>query len=258
MRIGQVFTNLLNNAAKYMDPGGQIQITVGSDAGQAWMSVRDTGIGIAPEMLPRVFDMFTQVDQSPGRAQGGLGIGLTLVRGLVELHGGTVEARSEGLGWGSEFIVRLPLAAAVAPKSPPPAEHPACNLAARRILVVDDNRDAANSLGRLLGVLGADVRIAHDGPAALKVLATFHPEVMLLDLGMPGMDGLEVARQIRRQPEHRAVTLIALTGWGQAEDRRRTQLAGFDHHLTKPVDIQLLLSLLASLEDPAGMQMSAP
>jgi CheY-like chemotaxis protein len=241
--------NLLNNAAKYTDAGGQIWLTVRREGDGVAISVRDTGVGIPPAMLPRVFDLFTQIDRSDSRAQGGLGIGLTLVKSLVELHGGRVMAHSDGAGRGSEFAVRLPLAAAGRPAGPPGGHaRPAAVLAPRRILVVDDNRDAAESLGMLLKLLGADVHVAYDGPEALEVLATYKPAVVLLDIGMPGMDGHEVARRIRHHPEFRDVTLIALTGWGQEDDRRRSHSAGFDHHLIKPADVNALQTLLMSLD----------
>jgi signal transduction histidine kinase/ActR/RegA family two-component response regulator len=249
VRLAQVFANLLNNAAKYTDAGGQIGLTVRREGRGVVISVRDTGMGIPREMLPRVFELFTQVDRHGERAQGGLGIGLTLVKSLVELHDGTVEAYSEGPGRGSEFVVRLPLAA---PRGigdiPAAAAGPVAALALRRVLVVDDNRDAAESLGMLLKLLGADVEVAYDGASALEALATYRPTIVLLDIGMPGMDGHEVARRIRSQPEFDDVTLIALTGWGQEEDRRHARTAGFDYHLIKPADIGAIETLLHSLE----------
>jgi CheY-like chemotaxis protein len=212
--------------------------------------VRDTGVGIPAEMLPRVFEMFTQVDRSSKRAQGGLGIGLSLVRGLVQMHGGSVEAASAGPGQGSEFTVRLPLAPE--PRPSPGAAGPAAQRPTaaplHRILVVDDLPDAARSLGTLLRLAGADVQIAYDGPGALAALGTYRPDVVLLDIGLPKMDGYEVARRIRQQPEFRDVMLIALTGWAQEDDRRLARAAGFDHHLVKPVDFDALQALLASLE----------
>lgn len=244
LRLAQVFANLLNNAAKYMDQGGQIWLTVRREEGQAVIAVRDTGIGIPAESLPTIFDLFTQVQRSTQLAQGGLGIGLSLVRNLTELHGGTVTARSAGEGQGSEFTIRLPLSAEVATASQP--REAAHVLLRRSVLVVDDNRDAAVSMARLLELLGAEVRIANNGPEALELLARFRPAVILLDLGMPGMDGYEVARRIRSQPDLKDVVLIALTGWGQESDRRRTHAAGFDHHLTKPANLDALESLLAS------------
>jgi CheY-like chemotaxis protein len=248
MRLTQVIANLLNNAAKYTDASGTIWLSARRDGAEVVVSVRDSGTGIPPDMLPHVFGLFTQVERSTGRAQGGLGIGLTLVKTLVEMHGGSVAARSEGLGKGSEFIVRLPLAT-----GPRPAEasrstkERAAGLDSRRILVVDDNRDAAESLGVLLEMLGAQVRVAYSGADALETLATYDPTVVLLDIGMPGMDGHEVARRIRAQPRFRDVTLIALTGWGQEEDYRRSRTVGFDHHLIKPADVDALQTLLDSL-----------
>jgi PAS domain S-box-containing protein len=249
VRLAQVIANLLNNAAKYTHEGGGIGLTAHREGSTAVISVRDNGMGIPSIMLPKVFDLFAQVDRTYDRAQGGLGIGLTLVRSLVEMHGGSVEAWSEGPGKGSEFVVRLPLADAQLD----PKDHPAQQLQTvmpHRILVVDDNRDSADSLGMLLKLLGADVDAVHDGPAALAALKAFRPNVVVLDIGMPGMDGYEFAREARRRPEGRDVTLIALTGWGQEEDRRRSKDAGIDHHLVKPVDVGALEQLLAGL--PVG------
>jgi two-component system CheB/CheR fusion protein len=251
VRLAQVVANLLNNAAKYTEAGGRIDLTAERNRGEVVIRVRDTGIGIPPDMLPRIFEIFTQVDRAQCRDQGGLGIGLSLVRGLVQMHGGRVEATSAGPGRGSEFTVRLPLAAELLPGSEAAGglavRGPSTAAPLRRILVVDDSRDAAESLGTLLQLVGSDVRTAHDGPGALEVLRTYRPGVVLLDISMPGMDGYEVARRIRRQPEFRDVILIALTGWGQEEDRRRARAAGFDHHLVKPVDFDSLQELLASL-----------
>lgn len=244
VRLAQVFANLLNNAAKYTEEGGRIWLTARRRGDWLVVSVRDSGIGIPATMLPMVFEMFTQVDRSLGRAQGGLGIGLALVRRLVKLHGGSIDAHSRGVGQGSRFVVRLPLPRCTAPLREQPAlRH--CDAKDRRVLVVDDNHDAADSLGILLRKLGTDVRVVHDGEAALAALETYRPAVVLLDLGMPGMDGFEVARRIREHPEFRDVLLIALTGWGQVEDRFRTQHAGFDHHLTKPADLRVLQEILA-------------
>ena len=206
--------------------------------------MRDNGIGIAPDQLASVFEMFTQVDRSNRLAQGGLGIGLTLVRSLVAMHGGTVEARSAGPGTGSEFVVELPALGAHAPANGDAARPPA--FPRRRILVVDDNRDAADTLGELLSALGATVSVAHSGRAALDTFSSFAPDTVLLDIGMPEMDGYEVARRIRAVPAHRDVLLIALTGWGQEHDQRRSLAAGFDHHVVKPPDVDRLRELLAT------------
>lgn len=247
VRLAQVLANLLNNAAKYTEDGGQIWLSAHVEETSAVVSVRDNGTGIRADMLPKIFDLFIQADRTYDRAQGGLGIGLTLVRSLVEMHGGTVEARSAGLGQGSEFVVRLPLARRHIAST---REHHTEQLAAvapLRILVVDDHRDSANSLGMLLKFLGADVHVCNDGPAALQALKTHRPAVVLLDIGMPGMDGYQVAQLARQQPECQNVTFIALTGWGQEKDRQLSSEAGFDHHLVKPVDLDALQKLLTSL-----------
>ncbi len=246
VRLAQVFANLINNAAKYTPRAGQIWCTARRENGSIVVTIRDTGIGIPSDMLPRVFDMFTQVDSSHHRIQSGLGIGLTLVQSLIELHGGTVAALSEGLGKGSEFVVRLPVADILPAETAPPKRAPSA-LAPVRVLVVDDNYDAADSLGMLVECLGAEVHVVHDGPAALHALETFHPALVLLDIGMPGMDGYEVARRIRLHPEFQDLTLIALTGWGQDEDRRRSHAAGIDYHLIKPPDIDTLQALMVSV-----------
>jgi PAS domain S-box-containing protein len=248
-RLAQVVANLLNNAAKYTAEGGRIELAVAREDGTAVVRVRDEGIGMPAELLPRVFDLFVQADRSIERSRGGLGIGLTLVKSLVEMHGGTVEAKSAGPGHGSEFIVRLPAAADEVPAAAPPAPPPAAGAAPRRVLVVDDNVDSADSLAMLLQVNGHEVRVAYDGPAALREAAAFVPEVVLLDIGLPGMNGYEVARKLREMPEAKGTLLVAQTGWGQAEDRRRSKEAGFDHHLVKPVDVPKLLELLGA---PAG------
>jgi CheY-like chemotaxis protein len=198
-------------------------------------------------MLPHVFELFVQADYSSARTQGGLGIGLTLVKNLVEMHEGTVQAHSAGLKMGSEFVIRLPLAmGATAEPSPTEDEHPD-GVSGHRLLVVDDNHDAAISLATLLRLQGHNVQIAYDGPTALKVAVAIHPDLVFLDLGMPGMDGYEVARRVRQTPGLEHVVLAALTGWGQPEDRRRTADAGFDHHLVKPLDQEQVDNLLASL-----------
>lgn len=242
VRLTQVFANLLNNAAKYTNAGGQISISAHDERGVAVVTVRDNGIGIEPHLLSSVFEMFTQVDRAHRRMQGGLGIGLTFVRSLVRMHGGTVEARSEGSGTGADFVVRLPLVAARAIAAT--SAFPIKDFPARRILVVDDNRDASDSLGELLEALGATVCVTHSGEEALAALDFFKPDTVLLDIGMPDMDGYEVARQIRSHPRHRHLLIVALTGWGQDEDRRRSKAAGVDHHLVKPPDIHTLRALL--------------
>jgi PAS domain S-box-containing protein len=246
VRLAQVFANLLNNSAKYTPAGGEIAVRVQSEHGMGVVRVRDNGEGIPPTMLNRVFNMFTQVNTGK-RAQGGLGIGLTLARTLVHLHGGTIEAASEGPGRGSEFVVRLPLALEGRDAAQPPhdGERAAPPPAMQRVLVVDDNQDAADSLGMLLQFLGAEAMVVHDGRSALAAMKSFRPTVVLLDLGMPEMNGLEVARRMREDPEARRTTLVALTGWGQREDRRRTHEAGFDYHLVKPADVGTLQSILS-------------
>jgi signal transduction histidine kinase/CheY-like chemotaxis protein len=243
VRLTQVFANLLNNAAKYTDPGGVIELTLRHTRHTAFIAVRDTGIGIDREHLSSVFDMFTQVSRSDRRTQGGLGIGLTLVRSLVALHGGSVTASSEGRGRGSTFEVRLPLAA-VEEK----AKHGANGrkgFDGWRVLVVDDNQDATETLQTLLESLGAEVAAAGNGRDALALFERFEPDAVLLDIGMPGMDGYEVARRIRAMPSGGVTPLIALTGWGQQEDIRRCFEAGFDHHLVKPLDVDKLWEIVA-------------
>ena len=255
-RLAQVVANLLNNAAKYTPDGGHIWLTVEREGRQGVLRVRDDGMGIPAEMLPRTFEMFMQMNRSQERTQGGLGIGLTLARSLVEKHGGIVEVRSEGPGKGSEFTVRLPLAPTVPQPQrieEPPAEPPGPSAAtARRILVVDDNVDSAESLGALLKIMGAEIRVVYDGPSALELVATFVPDVVLLDIGLPEMDGYEIARRLRALPQLEATVLVAQTGWGQEEDRRRSEAAGFDHHLVKPVDFDALEQLLAQLPRKAS------
>ncbi len=253
IRLAQVVANLLNNSAKYTEPGGHVRLTAAAEGGEAVVRVQDTGVGIPADMLPRVFEMFTQVRTADARAQGGLGIGLTIVKSLVEMHGGTVTARSTAPGQGSEFIVRLPLAPAdpKPPAAPEPAAVGALSFPARRILVVDDSHDAAESLALLLRLMGQDVRVAHDGATALELARSFQPDTAFLDIGMPGMDGNELARRLRREPTQRGLRLIALTGWGQEEDRKLTKAAGFDRHLTKPVDIAVLQELVARAPVPS-------
>jgi CheY-like chemotaxis protein len=248
VRLAQVLSNLLNNAAKYTDRGGQIWLGAKREGTDIVVSVRDTGIGIPSDMLPVIFDMFMQVDRSTSRSQGGLGIGLTLVKTLVELHGGTITAQSDGPGQGSEFIVRLPVAVTKLSQDRIPSQNRITpELTVQRVLIVDDNQDSGASLGMLLKLLGADVRVVNAGAAALAAIEFNCPDVVLLDIGMPGMDGCEVARRIRKNPNYDHVVLIALTGWGQTEDRQRTQAAGFNHHLVKPADITDLRSILGSI-----------
>jgi CheY-like chemotaxis protein len=248
-RLEQVLTNLLNNAARYTPEGGRIRLTAATEGGEAVVRVRDTGIGIPPEMLSRIFGLFAQVERPQERAGGGLGIGLSLVKSLTELHGGSVEAHSAGPGQGSEFVVRWPLPTQGAPEGvPAPPQGPAATERAIRVLLVDDNVDAAESLAMLLRLWGHEVAVAHDGPAALRAAAAQRPQVALLDIGLPGMDGHEVARRLRSQPGLGPVVLVALTGWGQDEDRRRSQEAGFDHHLTKPVELSALRELLTQVQ----------
>jgi len=249
-RMAQVLSNLLNNAAKYTEDGGRIDLIVEQAQGEAVIRVRDNGIGIAPERLPSVFDMFEQIEGVSDRSQGGLGIGLTLARRLVEMHGGKIEAHSAGLGKGSEFVTRLPAYAEPAMKpAPEPSEGPPMPSASgsRRVLVVDDNVDSAESMAVLLRLYGHDVRLAHDGEAALEEARSFRPDVMFLDISLPKMDGYEVARRLRLEPAMGGLTLVAMTGYGQEEERRRTREAGFHSHLVKPVDFEMLQELLSSL-----------
>jgi PAS domain S-box-containing protein len=253
VRLAQVISNLLANACKYTDPGGHVWLRVHRRGDEVEISVKDTGLGIPSDMLPRVFDMFTQLPGQTERQQGGLGIGLTLVRRLAEMHGGRVEAFSEGAGRGSEFVVTLPVLREpieVAP-APAPAREPAVH--GRRILVVDDNRDAAESLALLLSISGHQTRLAHDGQEAIAAAADFRPDVVLLDIGLPKLSGHEAARRIREQPWGKAMVLVALTGWGQDKDRQRSMEIGFDHHLVKPVDLTSIAALLSSLPEGAPL-----
>jgi CheY-like chemotaxis protein len=246
-RLAQVFANLLNNAAKYTPPGGRIEIRVTSTEEHAVVAVRDNGIGIAREMLPKVFGMFTQVRQANHTGETGLGLGLTIVERLVQMHGGTVEARSDGESHGSEFVVTLPRLVSTAPtqSGPPSGEHAAV---ARRILVVDDNHDSALTLAMMLELMGHETETAHDGREALAVAERYQPDTILLDIGLPGLDGYEVAMLLRQQEWAERIILIALTGWGQERDKQRSRDAGFDFHLVKPVEPPALEALLAVLE----------
>jgi signal transduction histidine kinase/ActR/RegA family two-component response regulator len=250
-RLAQIFANLLNNAAKFTAPRGQIWLGAERQGGEVVLSVRDSGIGIAAEQLPRLFEMFEQAAPALQRTHGGLGIGLALVRGLVMLHGGTVEARSAGPGQGSEFLLRLPSI------DPPPAAPPAAAGAAQpsgskcRVLIVDDLPDSVDSMGTMLELLGHEVATAHDGREAIEAAARFHPDVVLLDIGLPNMNGYEAAQQIRANARGKRMMLVALTGWGQEEDKRRALAAGFDLHVTKPVEPATLEQLLAKVRIPA-------
>jgi signal transduction histidine kinase/DNA-binding response OmpR family regulator len=251
-RLAQVLTNLLNNAAKYTEPGGHVWLSAARDNGSVVLRVRDTGVGIPPEMIGAVFDLFTQVDRSLDRSQGGLGIGLTLVKRLVELHGGEVSAHSAGPGRGSEFTVRLPARAGGCGPAEPPSPGVGQARTGRRVLVVDDNVDGADSLARLLTLGGHAVSQAHDGPAALEEARSFRPDVVVLDIGLPGMDGYEVARCLRGEPATRDVILVALTGYGRDEDMVRSREVGFDYHFVKPVDFEALHEVLGSVRATAG------
>jgi signal transduction histidine kinase len=247
LRVAQVLSNLLTNAAKYTDPEGQIRLTARCEANDVVIRVKDSGIGISAAALPRVFNMFSQVHSTTDRSEGGLGIGLALAQGLIELHGGTIEASSAGLGCGSEFTVRLPRRALT--ETPGPATNSTATpsiMPRRRILIADDNRDSAETLAALLRMDGHDVTSVHDGPVALSVFCEIKPDVALLDIGMPGLTGYEVARKMRQSSAGASLKLIAITGWGQDIDKERAHAAGFDHHLTKPVDPQRLAELLRS------------
>jgi PAS domain S-box-containing protein len=252
-RLAQVFSNLLNNAAKYTERGGHVTLTVERQGSDAVVGVRDTGVGIPAHMLPKVFEMFTQVDRSLERSQGGLGIGLSLVKGLVEMHGGSVEAKSDGHGMGSDFLVRLPVVLSLVGRREEKGDDKATATSGRRILVVDDNRDAALSLAMILKSMGNDTQTAYDGMEALDLGAAFKPDVVLLDIGMPKLNGYEVARRIRQQPWGKNLVLVALTGWGQEEDRRHSQEAGFNLHMVKPVEPAALEKLLADVADSGGL-----
>jgi PAS domain S-box-containing protein len=248
-RLAQVFSNLLNNAAKYTEPGGHIRFSADCQGDEVVITVEDSGVGIPAAMLPRVFEMFTQVDRSLEQSQGGLGIGLSIARQLVEMHAGSIEAHSDGNGLGSRFLVRLPVAAPLAVAVSGRRDHvdSAAARQSRRILVVDDNIDSASTLSRMLKLMGNVTRTAHDGLQALDAAAEFRPDVMLMDIGMPRLNGYDAAQRIRAEPWGRTVVLVALTGWGQEEDRRRALESGFDHHMTKPVDPAVVEQLLATL-----------
>lgn len=255
MRLGQVFANLLNNSAKYTEPGGHIALSAWHEGNDAVVQVQDNGMGLTADMLEEVFQPFVQVDRSASRAQGGLGIGLSIVRSLVELHGGRVRARSDGLGRGSTFEVRLPLAQGSHPPPQGPGPGAGLRMAAPQgpsVLVVDDNRDAADSLGYMLEMMGARTRVVYGGHDALTAIEAEAPALVLLDLGMPGMDGYQVVRRLADHPQRPRMYIVALTGWGQAEDRQRTREAGFDEHLVKPAELEALEALLARVSTHAA------
>lgn len=250
-RLEQVVVNLLNNAAKYTDEGGHILLSLQQEGTEAVLRVRDSGVGIAPDLMPRIFTLFTQSERSLARSQGGLGIGLALVQRLVEMHEGRVEVFS-ALGKGSEFVVRLPSAPAAVGNTPsPPTEEIQPTGPSLRVLVVDDNVDAAESLALLMTELGHDVRTAHDGPSALEGALDYRPNVVLLDIGLPGFDGYEVAKRMRQQSILRNVVLVAMTGYGKESDRKRAQEAGFDHHLVKPAKFEKVQQILVSVSEKA-------
>ena len=246
-RIEQVVVNLLNNAAKYTDEGGNIWLSMQREADFAVLRVRDTGVGIAPDLRPNIFDLFTQANRTLDRAQGGLGIGLTLVKKIVELHSGTVEAKSAGIGQGSEFMVRLPILVSQRPQESKTFRIAEPSTQTSRVLVVDDNVDAADTIVLLLRQSGHDVRAVYSGEAALSAVEEYQPNIVILDIGLPEMDGYEIARRLRQRPQLANVWLIAMTGYGTDSDRQRSQEAGFDHHLVKPVDPQKVEELLARL-----------
>jgi signal transduction histidine kinase/CheY-like chemotaxis protein len=250
-RLAQILANLLNNAAKYTERGGQIGIDATAEGEQAVIRVRDSGIGIPAESQAAIFELFRQLGPAPDRVQGGLGVGLTLVKRLVEMHGGTIEARSEGRGKGSEFTVRLALlpdrAAEAAVEDRPVEREAAATRKRHRILVADDNVDLATSMGVLLEMMGNEVRVVHDGTTAVAMEEVFRPDVIFLDVGMATMSGHDACRRIRGKPWGREPTIVALTGWGHAEDKRRSREAGFDHHLVKPMEPAALERFLAAL-----------
>ncbi len=252
VRLTQVITNLLTNANKYTPPAGRISIELADSAGEARIRVADTGIGIAPAMRDRVFDMFVQLDAAHEHSRGGLGIGLTLAKRLVDMHGGRIEIHSDGEGRGSAFTVCLPLTA----HAPKAREATKSFPNAARILVADDNTDAAESLAVVLESAGHTVRVSYDGASAVHSMGSFSPEVAILDIGMPRMDGYEAARRIRGLPQGPECVLVALSGWGQSDDKRRAREAGFDAHLTKPVDPEALLQVIARLRSHGSPRIS--
>jgi CheY-like chemotaxis protein/two-component sensor histidine kinase len=251
LRLTQVFTNLLNNAAKYSEAGGEIALVAKCAEDIGTVEVRDRGHGIEPDLLESIWDMFVQADRSPEAGYGGLGVGLTLVRSLIDLHEGTVVATSGGSGTGATFTVGLPLRSGAPQEDPTPRPEDADSAIGLRVLVADDNRDAADALRLYLEMAGCEVATAYDGQTALELAAEWPPTVALLDLGMPGMGGLELARRIRGEAWGSEVTLVAITGWGQESDRQRSQEAGFDHHLVKPVRPAVLRTLIEQVQEQA-------
>jgi CheY-like chemotaxis protein len=248
-RLEQVLVNLLSNAAKYTGQGGKIWLTVEQEGEEAVLRVRDNGVGIAPEFLPRIFDLFTQAERTLDRSQGGLGIGLALVQRLVEMHGGTVAASSV-LGQSSEFVVRLPVAHVPEPQlSSPPSEIAKTTEPSLRVLVVDDNVDTVTTLTMLVQESGHEVRTAYDGFAVLEAALDYRPNVVLLDIGLPGLNGFDVAKQLRQQPALQNIVLVAMTGYGQESDRQRSREAGFNHHLVKPSEFGKVLQILAAVSE---------
>jgi CheY-like chemotaxis protein len=254
IRLAQMFANLLNNAAKYTPPGGSITVTAYREGSDACVSLKDTGEGIDAASLPHVFDMFAQVDRSLDRSQGGLGIGLTLVKRIAEMHGGSVSARSEGLGKGCEFLVRLPIVLEPTRRAVDGPDSQTCDspIGVCRVLVVDDNRDAALSLEQVLKLMGHDARVAFDGLAGVEAAQTFHPHIILLDIGLPKLNGYEACQRIRMLPLSERPIIVAVTGWGQPRDRERSKEAGFDHYFTKPVDASQMIALLSQTPCAAG------
>ncbi|MGC4060782.1 MAG: ATP-binding protein [Aquabacterium sp.] len=241
-RMSQVLSNILHNATKFTDTGGQITLSTHLAAGAQVFRITDTGVGIAEDLLPTIFELFTQIRPDSAKRHGGMGIGLALARSLVDLHGGTVTAESAGPGTGSTFIIRVPAASLTAQAARPPLQDAAARLAGLRILLVDDNMDAADALGYLLSAHGGEVRVTYLAETALDVLAAFSPHIVLLDIGLPHIDGYEACRRMRDM-KGAGVRIVALTGWGQEEDRRRALEAGFDAHLTKPVDFDQLVEM---------------
>jgi CheY-like chemotaxis protein len=247
IRLEEVIVNLLSNAAKYTPEGGDIWLSIEEEGEEVVIRVRDSGVGIAPDLLPQIFDLFTQAQRTLDRSQGGLGIGLTVVRKIIEMHGGTTEAHSSGLGQGSEFIVRLPALRWPARPAKIYATKRAQPVQTWHVLVVDDNADSADSIAAILETSGHEVKVAYSAQKALEMAVEYQPDIVLLDIGLPDMDGYEVAKHLRQTPELKETRLIAITGYGQESDRERSREAGFDEHMVKPVEWQKLEELLASL-----------